>query len=72
MVEIMIYTSVVWTKKKYLDIESSLGLIVPPKIYHGTYFNDYITGFWSANFEESEGVLSQMGIDAKISKILAN
>ena len=53
---------------KEFDNNPSLGLIVPPKIYHGTYFNDYITGFWSANFEEAEGVLNQMGIDAKISK----
>lgn len=50
------------------DDKPSLGLIVPPKIYHGTYFNDYITGFWSANFEETEGILNQMGIDSKISK----
>lgn len=50
------------------DNNPSLGLIVPPKIYHGTYFNDYITGFWSANFQEATEVLDQMGADSNIDK----
>ncbi len=53
---------------KEFDENPSLGLMVPPKIYHGTYFNDYITDFWSVNFKEATEVLDQMGIVTKISK----
>ena len=53
---------------KEFDNNPSLGLIVPPKIYHGTYFNDYITDFWSANLNETKDVLDQMGIISNISR----
>lgn len=53
------------------DNNPSLGLIVPPKIYHGTYFNDYITDFWSANLEEAQDVLDQLGVDLDISRKFA-
>ncbi|MEE0935636.1 MAG: rhamnan synthesis F family protein [Methanobrevibacter sp.] len=53
---------------KEFDDNPSLGLLVPPKIYHGTYFNDYITSFWSANLKEAKEVLDQMGIVSKINK----
>ncbi|WP_296790753.1 rhamnan synthesis F family protein [uncultured Methanobrevibacter sp.] len=50
------------------DNNPSLGIIVPPRIYHGTYFNDYITDYWSANFKEAREVLDQMGIVTPITK----
>lgn len=50
------------------DNNHSLGIIVPPRIYHGTYFNDYITDYWSANFKEAREVLDQMGIVTPITK----
>ena len=53
---------------KEFDNNPSLGLIVPPKIYHGTYFNDYISDFWSANLNEAKDVLDQMGIISNISR----
>lgn len=53
---------------KEFDDNPSLGLVVPPKIYHGTYFNDYITNFWSVNFKEATEVLDQMGIVSNINR----
>lgn len=51
---------------KEFDDNPSLGLIVPPRIYHGTYFKDYIINFWGRNFDETTNLLDQMGIFSKI------
>ena len=51
-----------------LDENDSLGLIVPPRVYHGPYFKSYINNYWVKNFEFCLNLLNQMGIVTPISK----
>lgn len=48
------------------DENSSLGLIVPPRVYHGPYFYNFINQYWVANFDIVLDLLNQMGIDTPI------
>lgn len=50
------------------DENSSLGLIVPPKIYHGDFFHGYVTNYWATNYGIILNLLEQMGISTPISK----
>ncbi|MBE6494762.1 MAG: hypothetical protein E7Z84_09205 [Methanosphaera stadtmanae] len=50
------------------DENPNLGLIVPPKIYHGTYFFSYVNKYWTLCFEEAQDLLERMNINVAISK----
>lgn len=50
------------------DNKSNLGLIVPPKINHGTYFFSYAKNYWNESFEQTQKLLEQMNINLEISK----
>ena len=50
------------------DTHSSLGLIVPPMAYHGSYFKEYVNDFWGNDFNQTSGILDQMGIFSKINR----
>nr|WP_294998575.1 rhamnan synthesis F family protein [uncultured Methanobrevibacter sp.] len=50
------------------DENSSLGLIVPPRVYTGPYFYNFINQYWVANFDIVLDLLNQMGIDTPIDK----
>ena len=53
---------------KEFDKNPNLGLIVPPKISHGTYFASFADKYWTESFEETQNLLEQMDIDKKISR----
>ncbi len=53
---------------KEFDENEALGLIVPPYIYHGTYFNAYINDYWVVNFDNTRNLLDQIAIDTPIHK----
>ena len=50
------------------DENKSLGLIVPPKIYHGNFFHGYVNNYWGSNFDMTKELLEQMGINTPIKK----
>lgn len=50
------------------DENSSIGLIVPPRIYHGNFFHGYINNYWVENFDLVLNLLEQMGINTPINK----
>lgn len=50
------------------DENPNLGLIVPPKIYHGTYFFSYVNKYWTLCFEEAQDLLERMDIDVTITR----
>ncbi len=50
------------------DDNASLGLIVPPPVYHGTYFNAYSHKYWVSCFDLVEDLFEKMGIDVISSK----
>ena len=50
------------------DVNPSLGLIVPPKIYHGNFFHGFINNYWVNNFDLALNLLDQMGITTHINK----
>ena len=50
------------------DDNPSLGVIVPPRIYHGTYFHAYLNDYWVVNYDIVLSLLNQMGIKTPISK----
>ena len=50
------------------DKNPNLGLIVPPKISHGTYFFSYANKYWNEYFEQAQDLLGQMNINTRISK----
>ena len=54
---------------KEFDENSSVGLIVPPKIYHGDFFHGYINNYWVKNFDIILNLLEQMGINTPINKL---
>lgn len=53
---------------KEFDTHPSLGLIVPPKIYHGTYFFSYINNYWTLCYNDLVNLLDKMNINTKISR----
>ncbi len=46
----------------------SLGLIVPPRVYHGTYFYSYVNNFWTLCYDEVLSLFDKMSINPKISR----
>lgn len=50
------------------DSNTSLGLIVPPRVYHGNYFYPYINNYWNDNFEVVLNLLKKMNINTPINK----
>ena len=50
------------------DNNPSLGLIVPPRVYHGTYFHSYVNNYWTLCYDEVLNLLDKMNIDSKISR----
>jgi len=50
------------------DENPNLGLIVPPKIYHGTYFFTYVNKYWTLCFDEAQKLLERMNINTKITR----
>ncbi|MEE0935638.1 MAG: rhamnan synthesis F family protein [Methanobrevibacter sp.] len=53
---------------KEFDENPSLGLIVPPRIYHGTYFYSYVNNYWTLCYDEVINLLRRMNINSKISR----
>lgn len=53
---------------KEFDSNSSLGLVVPPRVYHGNYFYPYINNYWNDNFEVVLKLLDKMNIKTPINK----
>lgn len=53
---------------KEFDDNPSLGLIVPPRIYHGTYFYTYTNNYWTLCYDEVLDLLDRMEINSKISR----
>ena len=53
---------------KDFDDNDNLGLIVPPPVYHGTYFNAYSHKYWVSCFDLVEGLLEDMDIECVASK----
>ena len=53
---------------KEFDNNPSLGLIVPPRVYHGTYFYSYVNKYWTLCFDEVINLLDKMEITSKISR----
>ena len=53
---------------KEFEDNSKLGLILPPRVYHGTYFNSYVNNYWIANYENTVELLDEMGIDTPIER----
>ena len=46
----------------------NLGLIVPPKISHGTYFAAFADRYWDESFKQAQDLLERMDIGREISK----
>lgn len=53
---------------KDFDETDRLGLIVPPPVYHGTYFNAYSHKYWVSCYDLVEELFEKMGIDVVSSK----
>ena len=53
---------------KEFDEDEFLGLITPPRIYHGNFFHGHINNFWVENYNATLELLDQMGINTPISK----
>ena len=53
---------------KEFDENPCLGLIVPPRIYHGTYFYSYTNNYWTLCYDEVLGLLDKMKINSNISR----
>ena len=53
---------------KEFDDNPSLGLIVPPRVYHGPYFYSYVNNYWASFYDEVINLLDKMNINSKISK----
>lgn len=53
---------------KEFDANPSLGLIVPPRIYHGTYFYTYTNNYWTLCYNEVLDLLDRMEINSKINR----
>ncbi len=50
------------------DNNPSLGLIVPPRVYHGTYFYSYVNNYWTLCYDEVLNLLEKMEINSKINR----
>lgn len=50
------------------DNHPNLGLIVPPRVYHGTYFYTFTNKYWTMCYDDVIELLNQMNIKANISK----
>ena len=53
---------------KEFDNNPSLGLIVPPRVYHGTYFYSYVNNYWTLCYDEVLNLLDKMKINSKITR----
>lgn len=53
---------------KDFDDNDCLGLIVPPPVYHGTYFNAYSHKYWVSCFDIFEELFKKMSINVVASK----
>lgn len=53
---------------KELDDNPYLGLIVPPRVYHGNYFYVYVNDFWVQDFDITTKLLDELGINVPINK----
>lgn len=53
---------------KDFDDNESIGLMVPPPVYHGTYFNAYSHKFWVLCFDIVEELFKKMDIEVIASK----
>lgn len=51
---------------KSFDDNDSLGLIVPPRVYHSTYFTAFYHNYWLENIDEIYKLFEKMNIDAEI------
>ena len=51
---------------KSFDDNESLGLIVPPRVYHSTYFTAFYHNYWLGNVDEIYKLFDKMNIDAEI------
>ena len=51
---------------KNFDDNDSLGLIVPPRIHHSTYFKAFYYNYWLSNVNEINKLFDEMNIDAKL------
>lgn len=48
------------------DEIDSLGLIVPPRVYHSTYFTSFYKKYWLANIKEIEKLFAKMNLDVEL------
>ena len=48
-----------------LDENDSIGLLVPPNVYHGGYFGSYYN-YWGFNFENTRKLLTDLGINVPL------
>jgi len=51
---------------KSFDDNDSLGLIVPPRVYHSTYFTVFCHNYWLGNIDEINKLFEKMNIDGEI------
>lgn len=51
---------------KSFDDKDSLGLIVPPRVSHSTYFTAFYHNYWLSNIDEINKLFEKMNIDAEI------
>lgn len=49
-----------------LEENPRLGLIVPPRVHHGTYFHGYVNNYWIVNYKNTVELLEEMGITTPI------
>ena len=53
---------------KEFDDNPRLGLIVPPRVHHGTYFYEYVTNYWAVNYENTVELLEELGIETPMDR----
>lgn len=51
---------------KEFEENPRLGLVVPPRVHHGTYFNSYVSNYWEVNYENTIELLDELGIETPI------
>ena len=51
---------------KYFDENDSLGLVVPPSVYHATIFTSFYDNYWLANVDEMKKLLDKMNISIEL------
>ena len=50
------------------DNNPSVGLMVPPKVFHGKYFYGFVNDYWVQNFDVTKTFLEELGIKTPIFK----